>query len=198
MAQEGDRFGWTHCLNIKRPAAAVGILSAQTVALIAHVRKLIMHEVSYWLTKLRTCWSGFLSTLKVALGINERQHWAELSKNGRQEMAEPTWKTLDLEEQGSRYQHYRELYDFWENGLVAIAAINPKYVGRSEEIKKEQLTSATALLRIRMDQLSNYDTKKFELQRVVEDIEMCRQYDKAEKERLTKGSNKSDPEAPSV
>ena len=113
-------------------------------------------------------------------------------------MAEPTWKTLDLEEQGSRYQHYRELYDFWENGLVAIAAINPKYVGRSEEIKKEQLTSATALLRIRMDQLSNYDTKKFELQRVVEDIEMCRQYDKAEKERLTKGSNKSDPEAPSV
>ena len=113
-------------------------------------------------------------------------------------LSEPTWKTLDLHEQGTRFEHYRELLDFWEDGLIALSRINPKYTGQSEETRILQLNTATSLLRTRIDQLSNFDRKKFEVGKVVDEIELCRQYDKMEADKLVKNGPPTNQEEPST
>jgi hypothetical protein len=94
-------------------------------------------------------------------------------------LSEPAWKIRDLNESGTRYEHYRELLDLWEDGLVALGSMNPKLMGRSEEMKKLMLDAGVALVKSELTRLSNFDKKKFDLMKVVDDIELQRQYDKA-------------------
>lgn len=170
-----------------KPVDAVGTLLVKTVALTA-LAIICTLRVLFWSTKLKICWNGFLSTLKQVLVTNVRQPYKKLLRIGKEPMSEPTWKTLDLQETGTRFEHYRELLDFWEDGLTVLSRINPKYLGQSEEAKITQLNTATSLLRTRIDQLSKFDTEKFKLGKVIDEIEMCRQYDKLEKDNLSKNS----------
>jgi hypothetical protein len=74
---------------------------------------------------------------------------------------------------GTRYNHYRELLDLWDDGVVVLKRYPSK--SQSEAEKLAQLEAATSLLRKQIDIMTGYDgslysSALFSLKRQIDNI----------------------------
>jgi len=69
-------------------------------------------------------------------------------------MGDPNYDGHTLDDEGTRYQHYHELLDRWEEGLEIMNKYS--YVNEVDKKKKEKLEAAVELLRTQIEVLANY------------------------------------------
>ena len=109
-----------------------------------------------------------------------------------QEMDIDDWpdKNPDLMEKRTRYDFYMELRCAYQDGIDAINRIQAKYQTKGDAIMLDSLQKALILLDTRLDLLSSYDRKKFELRRSIdtiplkaEDIQLGEREETARRER---------------
>lgn len=93
----------------------------------------------------------------------QTRQYERTDKNGEPEL--PT-----LMEKITRYEAYQELKEYWQNGITAINRIQEQYRSKSDAIMLKALERACDLLDRRLDELSELDSKKFELRREINGI----------------------------
>ena len=73
---------------------------------------------------------------------------------------------LALFEQGTRYQHYRDLLELWQSGLEVLN----RYTFSSDVIRKQQLEAGIFLLQKQLDVACGYEGKAWELREEIDSI----------------------------
>lgn len=66
---------------------------------------------------------------------------------------------LNLQEQGTRYNHYMELKEIFMLGLEVISQMNPSYVSDSDRAMEIKLNHAVELIGRRLEYLSDFTDK---------------------------------------
>lgn len=84
------------------------------------------------------------------------------------EFKEP--KPKDLMELGTRYDHYVELRESWLEAIEDIKKIDDQNKSSSDYTILERLSIGVSLIEKRLDRLSQFDTKRFELKRQLDAI----------------------------
>lgn len=85
-------------------------------------------------------------------------------------MAEFKEPTRSLEDVMTRYAALQELREIWQLGLLGYEKIKPQYVSKADTIAMDGLRAALDLIDRQIDLMSNFDSKKFQLQRIVNDL----------------------------
>ena len=85
-------------------------------------------------------------------------------------MTEPPITKKNLSDTRTRYQFYMELLDMWRDGLEAVSRAYKQFPNAKDALRMKALTAAVLLLEAERDNVANYDTKRFELQRVIDYI----------------------------
>ena len=73
-------------------------------------------------------------------------------------MSEPLFRRYDLEEMGTRFEHYIELKDLFETGIEIIRNLR-NHATPGDEIKSIKLIHAVEMIGYRIDVLSGYSAQ---------------------------------------
>lgn len=76
------------------------------------------------------------------------------------------FKAKKLEDVGTRYQHYSDLVEVWEEGARLISEYS--HVGKHDQTKLDTLTAAIELLRNTLDGIGEYHDLLIELRKLVD------------------------------
>lgn len=77
---------------------------------------------------------------------------------------------MTLDDSGSRYKHYTELLDLWEDGLFMLKTSSKYYDAEVHTKRISELENAIALLRKQLNNLSNFPTDVYKLRPVIDDV----------------------------
>jgi hypothetical protein len=75
-----------------------------------------------------------------------------------------------LEDVLTRYQALEDLREVWQLGLEATNRVLPQYRSKADEIIIRNLTGALELLDNQIDQMAEFDTGKYTLERIIDDL----------------------------
>jgi hypothetical protein len=79
----------------------------------------------------------------------------------------PTKKLL--EDIGTRFAHLNDLTDYLGEGLTSVTNSLARYDNESDRTRKIKLEGALAFIRIYQDQMANYDGKKWEFNKMLDE-----------------------------
>jgi hypothetical protein len=71
-------------------------------------------------------------------------------------MSEPDFKTLDLNEMGTRLDHYNELREVFMIGVEVIKGMNPSYLTGSDKATQVRLQNAADSIQRRIDLFAKF------------------------------------------
>lgn len=78
--------------------------------------------------------------------------------------------TRRLEDVVTRYQALQDLREIWQLGLEQTTRVLPQYRSKADEIIIKSLGAALELLDNQIDLMAGFDTKKYLLQRTINDL----------------------------
>jgi hypothetical protein len=87
--------------------------------------------------------------------------------NVREAMMDSVVARLDLEELGTRFNHYMELKEVFLLGIDVIDRMRPTYISDADRATRIKLTSAVEMINKRLDYLSDFSDKSISLAREV-------------------------------
>lgn len=74
----------------------------------------------------------------------------------------------DLNETGTRYQHYAELAELFRTGVDILDTMSQNLINDTDRKKRVKLVGAIELIEARMGLLADYDKKTFSLRRTID------------------------------
>ncbi len=88
---------------------------------------------------------------------------------------------------GTRYDHLMALKDVWTAGVATIMGIKPEWRSAGDDIMLKHLDIAIALLDRQLDVLSKFDSKQYDLRKMMTDLPEipAGEYEKTQQKLLT-------------